>query len=175
MSKKPLIDPYTHKLHSALGAFNDNGMLRVNEMYPLLLGDPSDGLQEALEDILSEPKSWKRLFNQDFKYIVEADEDDMQYDSDREKVRQMLEDITYRHEGKFLVRVSTPVRQGFTGKGSCHFSWGYTTLTWIVATDLPDAITQGLAWSEEMEKQDRKEDRKSKKTSKKTSKKKGKK
>jgi hypothetical protein len=166
-----------HPLTKAIGEYNDNGMLRIDEIHPLLAGDhPPERLRDAFDDILGSKKLWLQ-FGMDFQYINDGIDED---GDDREGYAQMFQDLTYRHEGKILAHVSTPVMDGNM------FSWGYTTLTWILADDLADLITKGLKWADEMrdEDQKRKMDKenaeaakryRARKASKKTSKKKSKK
>ena len=112
--------------------FNDDGLIRVDFLVPLMAQSPGSLLADTVYDMDSEnlrlmldPK-----LEDDYLYELISDQ------SHDEICQHMLE----TNHGKFLAKVSTPV---MVGK---RFSWGYTYSNYFLGSNMSEVIEKAFKW-----------------------------
>jgi len=122
--------------------FNDDGMLRIDFMIPLMAQEPPEQLVAAFEDVDQETAmEWL-----DFNPKSQSDKEDfesMYMDQERDSAKELLS-VRF---GQFLAHVTTPVTEKISEKRNwTTFSWGYTYNKYIIGTSMEDIIEQAFKW-----------------------------
>lgn len=113
----------------------EDGMVRVDYMIPLIAYKPSSQLLEAVDDM--EPKVLREILGKG-KHIDEL----IIGDDNREIADYLLENRI----GEYIAQVSTPIMD----EGNMY-SWGFTYNKYIIGTSIEDLIEKALKWRDKLE------------------------
>lgn len=113
----------------------DDGLLRIDWVVPLIFDVASDPLRDAIRDM--ELSKVEEVFGKN-KYLKQLFEED-----DNESILQFIKENYY---DKLLAHISTPVMDGKM------FSWGHYYSDYVLVESLDELVEAGMKWKDKINK-----------------------